>query len=637
MPMNRRTFLQTSAGVVATSTSAIALGTAQSAQAASSSPSKLPERGRIVYSNDLGNTFNTLAPWTYDSAHKMLPMNELMDHSVADVEGIADVHMLEPGQCLVPWWRGRDESGQTISAGDQVRANQQWLAGRGDGQGNYHVIPSRLDYCSQYLLAGGDIVSDFLASCAQRGQQGFISFRLSDTQNSGNAFQRYDVAPYSDSNPPPALGTYTGMEGLSKFYVDHLGIASGTEDWRVGALEGGRPSDMAVGGPLDLLLQSDWRTRGLDWAYPEVRNQVLGMIQDLIANYPLQGLQLDFVRWPRLFRQLDPVLSTQRRAQLITEFVQAVRTALDAKSPNGRLPLYVRVPSYSEYWDQLGIDLKRWSDEELIDLVAVSTGYYTVEDTDLPKARALVSKNIEVNAEVCHVIARGAADSTGHIPYRLTSKEQLRTLAETGYTNGATGLSVFNFAYYRPGPSATTLSEPPFSTLADAKDPAALLDRADKHYTPAFANMYQTVPRMVPRTFTPAPADQQGYDFQISINRPAGGWTQDYRFRILISQLVAGATLDGTSWACVMQTVSGKRVELTATSPMPEPYTPLVEPDGYLRSDDLLPSEDQMRGWLIPKDLLAAGVNTFSVRLLSVPSGTTSVVIGYVDLAPAPE
>ena len=212
------------------------------------------------------------------------------------------------------------------------------------------------------------------------------------------------------------------MHCVSRFYVEH-------PEYRIG------PD------------KRDWNQRVLNWAVPEVRNHKFAFIRELCENYDIDGFELDFMRHVSYF-QLDRTTPEQRR-RIMTGFVGRVRKLLDRTARNGkRRWLCVRVPAQLAAHDVLGIDLPTMV-EAGVDMVNLSGYYFTVQQTDLPRIRERIPA-AAVYLEMTHCTAtgpsRGGYDS---FSYRRTTREQFYSTAHLAYTQGADGVSLFNFMYYR--------------------------------------------------------------------------------------------------------------------------------------------------------------------------------------------
>ena len=73
--------------------------------------------------------------------------------------------------------------------------------------------------------------------------------------------------------------------------------------------------------------------RALDYSHAEVRAHRLAIIEELVRNYDIDGIELDFTRWAKFFRRSEAV----DKAPILTEFVGEVRRVLDeAAAARGR-------------------------------------------------------------------------------------------------------------------------------------------------------------------------------------------------------------------------------------------------------------------------------------------------------------
>lgn len=117
----------------------------------------------------------------------------------------------------------------------------------------------------------------------------------------------------------------------------------------------------------------EWRKPGRaqwDYAQPGPRRFVADLLTELASAYELDGINLDFTRWP-------PVADPERHDDsVLTRFVQELRLALDRATPAGerRLALSASVvDGYHAFGDLAGqrIDLAGWLAGGLLDFVCV--------------------------------------------------------------------------------------------------------------------------------------------------------------------------------------------------------------------------------------------------------------------------
>ncbi|WP_395744679.1 family 10 glycosylhydrolase [Prosthecobacter sp.] len=106
-----------------------------------------------------------------------------------------------------------------------------------------------------------------------------------------------------------------------------------------------------------------------NFAVPEVRTYVLALLQEAIAQYDLDGFDLDFCREPKLFKRGEG----EKNTALVTEMVRAVRTALDArgKALGRKLLLSMRVRPDMDKMRHGGMDVAAWVKAGLVDILIV--------------------------------------------------------------------------------------------------------------------------------------------------------------------------------------------------------------------------------------------------------------------------
>ena len=126
----------------------------------------------------------------------------------------------------------------------------------------------------------------------------------------------------------------------------------------------------------------------LDYRQPEVREHYLALIRELITDYSFDVLELDFLRHPPYF----PPDNTEEHRGLMTEFVREIRRLLDR--PEGDKRLLVRVPDTAAVSYDLGLDLKTWAREGLIDGVAASAFCHTGWQTEVDEFRRLLGDEV---------------------------------------------------------------------------------------------------------------------------------------------------------------------------------------------------------------------------------------------------
>jgi hypothetical protein len=121
--------------------------------------------------------------------------------------------------------------------------------------------------------------------------------------------------------------------------------------------------------------------RCLDYAHPEVRDHFMAIIIETLERYDLDGLELDFMREPYLFRAGKEA----EGALILNDWLREIRARVAAAGTKLGHPirLGVRVPSRPEVAAGWGLDVRTWVKEGLIDLLVVTPRWAALE-FDMP-------------------------------------------------------------------------------------------------------------------------------------------------------------------------------------------------------------------------------------------------------------
>lgn len=117
---------------------------------------------------------------------------------------------------------------------------------------------------------------------------------------------------------------------------------------------------------------------GVDYGRPEVRDYAFRLAEEVCQNYEIDGIELDFNRFPVLFKSNTegrPATDADRAA--MTSLLRRVRAAADAAARKRGRPILiaVRLPDSVDYCRALGLDLEHWLASDLVDLMIVG-GYF---------------------------------------------------------------------------------------------------------------------------------------------------------------------------------------------------------------------------------------------------------------------
>ncbi|MCK5526105.1 MAG: hypothetical protein KAJ05_03100 [Candidatus Latescibacteria bacterium] len=234
-----------------------------------------------------------------------------------------------------------------------------------------------------------------------------------------------------------------------------------------------------------LLDHLDWRVPGrrgaLDYSIKEVRDHRFNIIQEAAEGYDIDGIELDWMRWGVMF----PKGREREKAPILTEFVRRIRKMLDRvaqKKGKDRLLLGTRVAPTVAATEEMGIDLKAWLAEGLLDYLCPSDFYYTDFNMPVETFRELTQGTPCTLYPSVHPM-RSSEDT------RPLTEAHLRAAAHNYYAGGADGISMYNFFVgqlslpdsYMPSPLIRESWHIAMNAIREIGDPELIAGK-DRHY-----------------------------------------------------------------------------------------------------------------------------------------------------------
>ncbi len=344
---------------------------------------------------------------------------------------------------------------------------------------------------------------------------------------------------------------------------------------------------------------------GLDYALPEVRDYMSSIVLETVERWDVDGVELDFFRHPTHFN----IQEAYSNRYLMTDMVRKIRQRMDeiGKERGKGLDLMVRVPASIERCENLGLDIRQWIDEYLVDVVVAGGGMIPFE---MPiKEFVGLAKGTETLIYGCLEAYRPAVDE-------LT----LRAIATRYWDAGVDGLYLFNL-YSMP----QEWKQDVLGKLVDRDG----LRRMDKRYetddrtrfTP-HSHLHLTFLNAIPRAQLPVVLreTETGKGVTLKMDMPEdftdATTTLGLRFDKLADGDEIGVTVNGTS---LSGGVTG------------ESWTHVFYEDGWNKYPSQTKNE-ALPGKTIDYDAGAAtfqcGVNQVEVRLVSAdPDRTEDLVL----------
>jgi hypothetical protein len=208
-----------------------------------------------------------------------------------------------------------------------------------------------------------------------------------------------------------------------------------------------------------------WGAFALNYAEPAVREYYFAILSELCERYPIDGLELDFMRFPYYFPRDSATMSSY--AGTMTQFVERVRRMTRETGRRRGIPIIfaVRVPSSLKSCAYIGLDPAGWCARGLVDILTVAPFLSTEPDMHLREFRESCR---DVPLYACFEYTCGE---------RMMTVEEIRGASALYFAAGADGVYSFNYFCSRAAGQ-----EPAFSVFHEIGDPAALT-RMDKVYT----------------------------------------------------------------------------------------------------------------------------------------------------------
>jgi len=284
------------------------------------------------------------------------------------------------------------------------------------------------------MIDRGDDPPRVLAAAAhQRGLDFLLSFRMNDAHD-GRIIERNRESLFG-AKPPLSYPVFENGKFNERNIRGHI-------------------CRMKLDHPEWLIGEHDALTRicaiAFDYAHQPVRDFRLALIEEAIAQYDIDGVELDFLRHPLVFKPG----AERTHAHLMTEFIGRVRNALDraGQERGKRLSLAVRTLVPLAAARRIGLDVDDWLRAGYIDQWIGG-----IVDRNRLELREAVELGERHNCAVYASFKTDGILGRGH-----HSAEAFRAIAANHYRAGVQGIYVFNMTAYR------------YRWLADQTPPAGL-------------------------------------------------------------------------------------------------------------------------------------------------------------------
>jgi hypothetical protein len=253
------------------------------------------------------------------------------------------------------------------------------------------------------IETGSDPIGIAIDRAKEKGLEAFVSWRLNDV----HSVEEEDHLIFS------------------RFWKEH-------PEWRFG--EAGDPMPKVyhdIVGPNVSPIVSTWFPGCLDFAVPEVRAHRLAQLRECCERFNLDGLELDFQRFPMFFAAGKEV----ENIGIMTDWVRDVRAMMDEVGMKRGRPILLtaRIPPRPEQSRGIGLDPVTWAKEGLIDFVVVAHFLRNDHPLHIEAYRDLFPPDFPVY---------GSIEVAWH-------KDGFRRVAHRLWQDGADGIALFNFPAQR--------------------------------------------------------------------------------------------------------------------------------------------------------------------------------------------
>ncbi len=266
----------------------------------------------------------------------------------------------------------------------------------------YGILPKTRNISKDLIDLGADCLRAVVRFGHRRGMEVFWSMRMNDT---------HDVA-YRPDRP----------------YLLYPPLKVQHPDW-------------LVGDPIKRTPYGRWSS--VDYARPEIRDLAFRFIQEVCENYDVDGVELDFFRHLCYFKSTAfGRRATDAERGMMTDLMRRIRRMTERVGMRRGRPILVsiRVPDSVGYCRDMGFDLERWLQEDLVDIL-ITTGYFRLNPW---KYTVDLAHRYAARAYPCLSDSR----VRGQTRFRRGSTPGYRGRAMNAWLAGADGVHLFN--YFNP-------------------------------------------------------------------------------------------------------------------------------------------------------------------------------------------
>ena len=207
----------------------------------------------------------------------------------------------------------------------------------------------------------------------------------------------------------------------------------------------------------------------LNYGLKPVRDHMMELIREVCDRYDMDGLELDWIRFPMHFRRGEEI----EGGKALTEWMVEVREVVRAAEKKWKHPilLMTRVPARPEVSMSMGLDAVTWARRGLIDHLIVAP-FWATTDFDIPVEQwiaLLKGTSVGVTAGLEYRVQPSPGGDVLH-----NSIECRRGAALAALARGSQGIYLFNYFIFINNRAEVSEQE-----LLSRKESVALLKELD--------------------------------------------------------------------------------------------------------------------------------------------------------------
>ena len=188
---------------------------------------------------------------------------------------------------------------------------------------------------------------------------------------------------------------------------------------------------------------TDYFDNALDFCHPQVRRHLLDMVTEVVNEFDMYGLEIDWMREIYSLR----IGREYEGAPLLTQLMADVRAAADEAEKKWGHPIKIaiRLPADPVLTMRLGFDFIEWVDRGLVDLITVCPRWAT-SDNDMAfdvYKKILSGRNVQLAAGA--EILLDSMFTEPHKEIMFNSPQTVRGTAAAYLSMGAQGVYLFNY------------------------------------------------------------------------------------------------------------------------------------------------------------------------------------------------